>query len=181
MLKSGFEHLHHYRVVSALGIGTLALALSGCLVGPIYHKPNVPTPPAFTEQSQPAAATAGPPAIGYHDWWRVFCDPMLDGMETQADAANKDIKIAIAHVDEATAATKSAHSYLLPSIAAGPSVARNREAQNRPNNGNTRGLASTYNDIQWPLIASYEIDAWGRVRRALESERATQQATADVL
>jgi multidrug efflux system outer membrane protein len=98
-------------------------------------------------------------------------------METQADTANQDIKIAIAHVDEATAAVKAAHSYQLPSIAALPSISRNREAQNRPNNGNTQGHAATYDDIQLPLVASYEIDAWGRVRRSVESARATQQAT----
>jgi multidrug efflux system outer membrane protein len=98
-------------------------------------------------------------------------------MEMQADAANQDIKIAISHVDEASAATKSAHSFLLPSIAAVPNVSRTREAQGRPNNGNTQGLAATYNDIQLPLVASYEIDAWGRVRRSVESARATQQAT----
>ncbi|MGA9565304.1 MAG: efflux transporter outer membrane subunit, partial [Candidatus Korobacteraceae bacterium] len=104
-------------------------------------------------------------------------DPVLDGMETQADLANKDIKLAIAHVDEAAAATKSVHSYLLPTIAAAPNVSRTREAQNRPNNGNTQGLAATYTDIQLPLVADYEIDAWGRVRRSVESARATQQAT----
>jgi multidrug efflux system outer membrane protein len=175
MLNSKLGHLHNRRAVSVLSIG--ALAITGCMVGPNYHKPSVPVPPAFTEQSQPAAAPAGPPAIAYHDWWKVFHDPILDGMETQADAANQDIKIAIAHVDEASAATKSAHSYLLPSIAAIPNVSRNREAQDRPNNGNTQGLAATYNDIQLPLVASYEIDAWGRVRRSVESARATQQAT----
>jgi multidrug efflux system outer membrane protein len=167
---------HHHRSISAASMGSLALTLSGCMVGPNYHKPSVPVPPSFTEQSQPVVAK-DPPAIAYHDWWKVFHDPMLDGMETQADAANKDIKIAIAHVDEATAATKSAHSYLLPSIAAAPSISRNREAQDRPNNGNTQGKAATYNDIQLPLVASYEIDAWGRVRRSVESARATQQAT----
>ena len=177
MLKSELGHLNHRRPVSVLIIGALTLALSGCMVGPNYHKPSVPVPPAFTEQSQPAAAPAGPSAIAYHDWWKVFHDPVLDGMEMQADAANQDIKIAIAHVDEASAATKSAHSYLLPSIAAVPNVSRNREAQGRPNNGNTQGLAATYNDIQLPLVASYEVDAWGRVRRSVESARATQQAT----
>jgi outer membrane protein, multidrug efflux system len=177
MLTFGFDHLQHRRVVSALSIGTLALAVSGCMVGPNYHKPFAPVPPAFTEQSQSAAAPAGSPAIAYHDCWTVFHDPMLDGMETQADAANQDIKIAIAHVDEASAAITSAHSYLLPSIAAQPGISRNCEAQNRPNNGNTQSLAATYNDIQLPLVASYEVDAFGRVRRSVESARATQQAT----
>jgi multidrug efflux system outer membrane protein len=181
MPKSANAYHHPYRTASelgfALGLGALSVALSGCMVGPNYSKPSVPVAPAFTEPAHPAAATTGPPAIAYHDWWKVFHDPLLDGLETQADAANKDIKIAVAHVDEATAAVKSAHSYLLPTIAAEPSVSRNREAQDRPNNGNTQGLAATYNDIQLPLVSSYEIDAFGRVRRSLESARATQQAT----
>jgi multidrug efflux system outer membrane protein len=62
-------------------------------------------------------------------------------------------------------------------VGASPSVLRAREAQNRPNNGNTGGKAATYNDIQLSLFASYEIDAWGRVRRSIESARATQEAT----
>src|ERR1700733_6686820 len=177
MLNSGFAYLRNCRTASVFGLGAVSLALSGCMVGPNYSKPSVPVAPAFTEPVQPAAATAGPPAIGYHDGWKVFHDPLLDGLETQADAANKDIKIAVAHVDEATAAVKSAHSYLLPTIAAEPTVSRNREAQDRPNDGNTQGLAATYNDIQLPLIASYEVDAFGRVRRSLESARATQRAT----
>jgi multidrug efflux system outer membrane protein len=170
MLKSELGHLHHRRTASVLGIGALPIALSGCMVGPNYHKPSVPMPPAFTEQSQPAAATAGPPAIAYHDWWKVFHDPVLDAMEMQADAANQDIKIAIAHVDDASAATKSAHSYQLPFIAAVPNVSRNREAQNRPNNGNTQGLAATYTDIQLPLVASYEM-THGVAYDALSSRR----------
>jgi multidrug efflux system outer membrane protein len=147
------------------------------MVGPNYHKPSVPVPPAFTEPTAPAPAPTGPNAISYQDWWKVFHDPRLDDLETQADAANKDIKIAIAHVDQASAATTIAHSFLLPTVSAAPNVSRNREAQNRPNNGNTNGLAATFTDIQLPLVASYEIDAWGRIRRSVESARATQQAT----
>jgi multidrug efflux system outer membrane protein len=137
----------------------------------------VPVPPAFTEPTTSAPAPTGANAISYQDWWKVFQDTRLDDLETQADAANKDIKIAIAHVDQASAATSIAHSFLFPTVSAAPNVSRNREAQNRPNNGNTNGLAATYTDIQLPLVASYEIDAWGRIRRSVESARATQQAT----
>jgi multidrug efflux system outer membrane protein len=137
----------------------------------------VPVPPAFTEPNASTPAPTGANAISYQDWWKVFQDTRLDDLETQADAANKDIKIAIAHVDQASAATSIAHSFLFPTVSAAPNVSRNREAQNRPNNGNTNGLAATYTDIQLPLVASYEIDAWGRIRRSVESARATQQAT----
>lgn len=169
------DHIRIRSIVATLSTASLALVLSGCMVGPNYHKPSVPVAPAFTEPAAPASVA--PAAIGYSDWWKVFHDPLLDSLETQADAANSDIKIAMAHVDEASAATMGAHSYLLPTVSAQPSISRNREAQDRPNNGNTQGHAATYNDIQLPLVANYEIDAWGRIRRSIQSARATQQAT----
>jgi multidrug efflux system outer membrane protein len=168
----GFKH-----ALCGVTLGTALLALAGCKVGPNYQKPSAPLAPAFTEPAPPAPAAAGADAIAYHNWWSIFHDPKLDDLETQADAANRDIKVAIEHVDEASAATKMASSYLLPTIGAAPNVSRNREAENRPNNGNTYGNAATYNDIQLPLVASYEVDVFGRVRRSIESARATQQAS----
>jgi outer membrane protein, multidrug efflux system len=175
MLNSESAPLRFLHAVATVSVCASALGVSGCMVGPNYQKPSVPVPPSFTE---PAASASLPPAaIGDSDWWKVFHDPMLDGLEMQADAANRDIKIAVAHVDEASAATKTARSYLLPTVSAQPSISRNREAEERPNNGNTQGHAATYNDIQLPLVANYEIDAWGRIRRSIQSARATQEAT----
>src|SRR5258708_16399266 len=100
MLNYRLVHLR-YRLPVAAAISTLALLLSGCMVGPNYHKPSAPVPPAFQEPAEPAPT--GPNAIAYSDWWKVFHDPTLDGLEVQADAANKDITIAIAHVYDAKA------------------------------------------------------------------------------
>jgi outer membrane protein, multidrug efflux system len=175
MHKCGFDRMRYRLALSAGTISAAALVVSGCMVGPNYRKPSAPVPPAFTEPAAPAPA--GPTAIAYGDWWKVFHDPLLDNLETQADAANKDIKIAIAHVDEASASTSIARSFLFPTVGAAPSVTRFREAQDRPNNGNTYGKAATQNDMQLPLFASYEIDAWGRIRRSVQSARATQEAT----
>ena len=178
MLKCGFGQVRYRHAGSLATLSALAVIVSGCMVGPNYHKPSAPVPPAFNgSRRRPAPRPTDPNAISYSDWWKVFHDPKLDDLETQAAAANRDIKIAIAHVDEASAVTNIAHSYLLPTVAAAPNVSRNREAQNRPNNGNTNGHAATYTDIQLPLVASYEIDAWGRIRRSIQSARATQEAT----
>jgi multidrug efflux system outer membrane protein len=147
------------------------------MVGPNYHAPAVPTAPSFQE---PAATTnaiqSAPP-----NWWEVFHDPTLNELEAQAMQANRDIGIAVANVDQADAARRVVRSNLAPTVAAQPYVARTREAQQRPNNGNTSGQPSTYNDIQLPLTMSYEIDAWGRVRRMVEAARATEEATQDDL
>jgi multidrug efflux system outer membrane protein len=154
----------------------LFFALAGCRVGPNYHPPAAPTAPAFTGRDT-VSTPAEQQAIAYSDWWKVFHDPELDTLEVQADAANRDIKVAVAHVDEAIAASGSARSFLLPTISAQPQVSRTREALDRPNNGNTGGRAATFNDIQLPLVLNYEIDAWGRVRRTIEAARATEQAS----
>jgi len=150
--------------------------LAGCTVGPNYHRPPVATAPAFEEpQSQAALKTSSD--IAWSNWWTVFHDPVLDNLEDQAVDANRDIRIAVAHVDEANAMARSVHSQQLPTIGADLSFSRTREAQQRPNNGNTNGLAATYNDLLLPLTLNYEIDAWGKIRRMVQSANATAQAS----
>src|SRR6266851_1866021 len=156
-----------------LAVGLLCASLSGCMVGPNYHAPAVPTPPAYKEPA-PAPASSVPAGT---DWWNVFNDATLDDLEKQAIAANPDVQIAVARVDQADAVRRSVHSSQLPTVTAGASVSRTREAQQRPNNGNTNGRAATYNDLQVPLSLSYEIDFWGRIRRMVQSATASQQAT----
>ena len=150
-------------------------SLAGCVVGPKYQRPVPPVPGQFKEGGTPDSGT---PDIAYSDWWRVFNDSELAALEVAADAANQDIKLAVARVDQAEAGAKYARSFLFPTISLGASASRTREAQNRPNNGNTGGLAATFNDFQLPAFLSYEIDAWGRVRNSIESANATEQATA---
>src|SRR6267378_801407 len=144
---------------SALAIGlALVMSLSGCAVGPKYQRPSAPVPTQFKESIAPATPGAGTAAIAYNNWWLVFNDPTLDQLEAEA-------------------AARYARSFLSPSLTLGTSLSRTREAQNRPNNGNTNGRAATFNDFQLPLFVSYEIDAWGRVRRSLEAARDVHQAT----
>src|SRR5260221_787014 len=158
------------RAVVALAVFSLA----GCMVGPKYHQPVPPVPAHFKEGGTP---NSGTPEIAYSDWWRVFNDPELSRLETEADAANQDIKLAVARVDQAEAGAKYARSFLFPTVSLGVSASRTREAQNRPNNGNTNGLAATFNNFQLPAFLSYEVDAWGRVRNSITAANATQQAT----
>src|SRR5579863_8308698 len=155
--------------------------LGGCMVGPNYKRPSVPVPPQFKETGSSTAPEVKTPAVAYSDWWRVFNDPVLDGLETQVASANLDIRAAVARFDQAEAGTKYARSFLFPTIGAGAAVSRTREAQNRPNNGNTNGLAATYNDIPVALALGYEVDVWGKIRRSLQSARALQQASSDDL
>jgi multidrug efflux system outer membrane protein len=145
------------------------------MVGPKYHQPTTPVPTQFKEGGSPDSGT---PDIAYSDWWRVFKDSELARLESEADAANQDIKLAVARVEQADAGARYARSFLFPTISLGASASRTREAQNRPNNGSTNGKPATYNDFQFPAFLSYEVDAWGRVRSSLNAANATEQATA---
>ncbi len=161
---------------AAIGL-VMVMALSGCAVGPMYQRPSAPVPTQFKESSAPATQGTGTPSIAYNNWWLVFNDSTLNQLENDADSANQDIRVAVARVDQAEAAARYSRSFLSPTLSLGTSVSRTREAQNRPNNGNTNGRAATFNDFQLPLFFNYEIDAWGRVRRSLESARDVHQAT----
>ncbi|MCU1276060.1 MAG: efflux system, outer rane lipoprotein NodT family [Bryobacterales bacterium] len=159
-------------------VAVALLSLASCMVGPKYHQPVPPVPAHFKEGGMPDSGT---PDIAYSDWWRVFNDPVLHQLETAADAENQDIKMAVARLDQSEALARTARSFLFPTISLGASASRTREAQDRPNNGNTGGLAKTFNDFQLSAILSYEVDAWGRVRRSIEAANANVQATeADV-
>jgi outer membrane protein, multidrug efflux system len=152
-----------------------ALALPGCMVGPNYRRPSVPTPQAYQEPVSAEKSGTPPPDA----WWKVFQDPVLDDLESQAEAANRDIGIAVQQVEQSDAARRSVRSNLYPTVAAQPSIARTREAQQRPNGSKT--TVQTYNDVQLPLTLSYELDFWGQIRRMVQSATATEQATQDDL
>jgi multidrug efflux system outer membrane protein len=154
---------------------TIALISSaGCMVGPKYHQPSAPVPSQFKEGASSYSGQTN--SIAYSNWWIIFNDPELDHLEKQADAANQDVKAAIARVDQAQAFLKASRSYLFPTISAAGSASRNREAQNRPNNGNTNGSAATFNDFQVSMLLGYEIDFWGRLRHSVEAASAMEQS-----
>ena len=165
--------LSMFPVKSAITVMAL-LTLTGCMIGPRYQKPVVPAAPQFKEGATAAGASSNP--IGYSNWWLVFHEEQLSRLEQQADSGNLDIHAAIARVEQAQAYLKETHGYLLPTISGAGSASRNREAQNRPNNGNTFGRAATFNDFQISLLAGYEIDFWGKLRHTVEAAAATEQS-----
>ncbi len=150
------------------------MASAGCMVGPKYQRPATPAPSHYKEGASPDSGKTNP--IGYSNWWLVFHDHELNGLEQRADVANEDILAAIARVEQAQAYLKASRSDLFPTLSAGGSASRNREAQNRPNNGNTGGLAATYNDLQFSMLLGYEIDFWGKIRHSVEAAAATEQS-----
>src|ERR1700686_534512 len=71
-------------------VSLLSMTVAGCTVGPNYHAPSMPPPPAYKEA---APATAAAPTPSLESWWKVFGDSTLDDLEGKALTANTDIKI----------------------------------------------------------------------------------------
>ncbi|HUI08116.1 MAG TPA: efflux transporter outer membrane subunit [Verrucomicrobiae bacterium] len=163
----------------------LVVALTGCAIGPDYRRPQaMATMPAAYAGATNEWKVAEPRAhLPKGNWWEMFGDEELDRLETEATAANQELKAAAARFDEARAIADAARSGLFPHVNLSPSATRQGVSGNRPLNGTAAGSSNTwtYNDFVFPLDLSYEVDLWGRVRRSVESARAQEQANADDL
>jgi multidrug efflux system outer membrane protein len=115
-------------------------------------------------------------------WWQVFGDGALDRLEAEAAAANQDVIAAAARFAQARAATDVARSGYYPRIGAAAVGARQGDSANRPfpNTGQPAGpeFTHSYDNFSIPFDLGYEVDLWGRVRRQVESARASAQASA---
>jgi len=155
---------------STLRNGAIALvlvaSLSACMVGPDYRRPEVDVPAAWRLGATEAVEIAN------IAWWDQFQDPVLSELVRTALANNKDLEIATASVDQAAAQYGIVRSAQFPQVNAGVSGARERSSANAPLPG-----GRTVNDYGVNLSASFELDVWGKLRRATESARANLLAT----
>lgn len=167
-------------------------------VGPDYHgAPAVETPADYKNASWKPAKPGDETHRG--DWWKVFRDPALDRIESQAVTANQDIALAVDRISEVRAQVGVAAADLLPNVDTEPSATRERLTNSGPEQRgelvgsnpftipgaqagtaplvlNTQPLSNTYNVFNFPLELNWELDLFGRVRRNREAARATAQA-----
>ena len=161
------------------------LLVSGCTVGPNYHKPDAPTAPAFKESAvvpPPNLPDGGWKQVSPNDsalrpnWWEIYQDPQLDKLEQQVAVSNQTLKASYEQYMQARAAIQVYRAQYFPTVQAGPSATRTRQSQNRPLY--VPGSKTNYNDLFLQGQVSWEPDLWGNIRRQVESQRATTQATA---
>jgi multidrug efflux system outer membrane protein len=157
------------------GLGALAALAAGCAVGPDYRRPAVDTPSAYSEGG-PWKVAEPRDSIPKAEWWRVFHDPTLDGLESRAAAASPTLRSALARYDEALAAARATRGTLYPALSAGPSASRQLFSANRQSEFPATRFAYTTDSFDLPLDLSYEIDLFGAARRSLEGARASAEA-----
>ena len=150
----------------------LAGLLGGCAIGPDYVRPDIAVPETFNHKDANASADQNVNT----QWWKSFNDTQLSESMEEALNANYDIQSAQASVDALLGQFDQAKSYLYPQINATGSMTR-KSVDNASNGGYQlrEGITSTYAGSL--SLASYEIDLFGKVRRANEAARAALLAS----
>lgn len=151
----------------------IPLALAGCALGPDYQRPDarVALPDSYAGEPVAGALTTTPAVAGR--WWTLFGDTQLDALVDQALTSSPDALTAAARVEEADAVLRQVNAALLPQIDANAGISRSRSIL--PNAVEPTGLLRNTNKIG--LSTSFELDVWGRLRRASEAARAQALGT----
>ncbi|QDE39837.1 efflux transporter outer membrane subunit [Luteibacter pinisoli] len=168
--------------MNRLKTNRLALALipllGACSLAPSYQRPDAGETATFKEQSAQTApdgtvwkAATPSDAVLRGQWWAVFADADLDGLEAQAMADNQTLKGALARVNEARAVQLTARSALFPTIGAGAGPVRQK-----PSSAATYGTDGINVPPQtlWraQATATWEVDLFGRATSELNASKA---------
>lgn len=142
----------------------VVLFLTACAVGPDYERPSVPTDTAYAEKSDSTELISS-------EWWKGFGDEKLNDLMATALKANADIRIAAARVEQATASFEDVSGAQLPQIDGNAGYSKTKISEGgynliNPTNGRNRSL------YRAGLSTSFELDFWGKLRRATEGARA---------
>ncbi len=157
-------------LATAAGVLTL---LTACTVGPDYVRPMVLAPAAYKEMNGWKVAQPKDDVIR-GVWWEIFGDPQLNALEAQVSVSNQNIAVAEAQFRQARALVREARASYFPTVTVGAGVTRSREA---PLTTGRKTLAGTTTDYSLPIDVSWELDVWGRIRRTVESNQASAQAS----
>jgi NodT family efflux transporter outer membrane factor (OMF) lipoprotein len=157
-------------------VAALALGSGACAVGPAYHRPDAPVPPAFKEAPPDGWKTAEPSdGVIRGDWWAIYGDPDLDELEGRVSISNQTVLAAEAQFRAAADAVRAARGALFPTVSGGASVTGSRPT--------TAGQPTASSDaraiMQVPVFdLSYQADVWGSIRRSVRAAAAGAQASA---
>ncbi len=145
----------------------LALLLSGCAaVGPDHERPAIDLPGAYPEAPVDLSAAAVPA-----EWWKLYGDQRLDQLVASALERNADMRIAVARIEETDANLREAGAAFLPEVDLGATPSRSR-ISNQTANPVPASVPLVRNNVRLALSTAFELDFWGKLRRALEATRA---------
>ena len=179
-MRSGRRHPVPRCGRGALWASFVATILTACTVGPDYKRPSAPVPAQYKETGWKVGEPLD--AIERGAWWSVYSDPVLDGLERQIDISNQNLAAAEAAFRQAEFIVAQSRAQFFPTATVDANAQRSR-------GGGTAGSGTTpvgggggggriTNFFSTSTAASWTPDLWGRVRRLVESNVASAQASA---
>jgi len=146
---------------------------SGCLVGPDYQRPQVDVAQTWRVEDKNVQA------ITNMAWWEQYNDPVLNELVQSGLQENKDIKIAAARIEQFLGLYTTTRAALFPQVFAGTTAGRQRlsEIAGPAPFEDTVNTFPNFNNFQFFVNATWEIDFWGKLRRATEAARANTLAS----
>jgi outer membrane protein, multidrug efflux system len=157
------------RIAKLLTAALLSGVLSGCAVGPNYHRPAVHTPNSFRDLADNPQLQAQTASYADLPWWQVFQDPKLQELIRTALKQNYDLQLATERINAARAQVAVTRSSLFPQISGNGNFGGGKENLEQ----------SRYNFLTLTADAAFQLDFFGRLRRANEAARAQLLATED--
>lgn len=155
----------HFLIISLIAVFFLA----GCMIGPDYERPVVDAPSLWRVDIVEAGE------LSNSKWWHQFDDPVLVELTSEALLNNTDLLIATARVDQFLGLYGATRAELFPQVGAQGSAARDRFSEAL--SPASPGISNPDNIYQAFLTATWEIDLWGRLRRATEAAKAELLST----
>jgi multidrug efflux system outer membrane protein len=169
---------HWHRRPKALGLLIFIMSsiglLASCAVGPDYIEPGHTTPDRWHQEMVKGLAEG---QADLQTWWRVFDDPLLNDIVERATRGNLDLKEAFARIQEARGRRGFSKGQFYPDINGGGFYQRARESGDFENLNSSGRQTDNY--LAGGLDGTWEIDAWGRIRRSVESADAGLQASVE--
>ncbi len=160
---------------AALSLTALSLtALGACAVGPRYQQPSTPPTAAQPFVSSRAGVAEDQPLPA--TWWRLYQDPVLDGLAQQALTENQDLKVAASNLAFAQALVEEAKAGRYPSTDLSGGATYGKSGQGFGNGGSGTGGGGAHMTYSGGFTAAYQVDLFGRVRRTIEAARANADA-----
>jgi multidrug efflux system outer membrane protein len=143
-------------------LGLLVVLAAGCMAGPDYKRPAVQAPPSYRGDAEGGDAAS----LADKGWAQVFPDPALVELIRTALAQNQDVLLAAARIEQAEAQLGITRADQLPAVTLGLAAGRERIAVT----GQTPAITTSL--FQGNVSASWQLDFWGKFRRATEAARA---------
>jgi multidrug efflux system outer membrane protein len=143
--------------------------LAGCMVGPNYHRPTVQTPAAYRGPGENTEAQSKASSFADLPWWQVFQDPVLQELIRTALTQNYDMQLATERINAGRALVAITRSSLFPQVQGNSNFSGGKDPSTR----------ATHNILALTADAAFQLDFFGRLRRATEVSRAQLLATED--